>query len=321
MGRAGTILTGVEDLLASSYGFTDPHAELVNVSENETYAVTEGTKRRAALRYYRPHHRSDDEIVGELNWLKAIDEDGCIRVAPSVPTTAGALFAIDRNGRRCALFDWHGGTSPDEAAMLRWFGSLGRICALLHDHADRSALPGLRRPNYDLDALVGRRGMWGDWRLAPGIEIAETRLIERILVRIASRLEAASGLDTGLIHGDLRLANLLIDGDRLTLIDFDDCGTGWRLYDLATALSLAEDAPDAPEAANLWLDAYGQQRAIPSPHRKLVPDLVMLRRIQVLAWFASHADTDIARTFGPDAIAATLEAARLFDLGKSTFSQ
>ncbi len=38
----------------------------------------------------------------------------------------------------------------------------------------------------------------------------------------------------------MRLANLLIDGDRVTLIDFDDCGFGWFMYDFAAAISFFE---------------------------------------------------------------------------------
>jgi Ser/Thr protein kinase RdoA (MazF antagonist) len=123
----------------------------------------------------------------------------------------------------------------------------------------------------------------------------------------------------GLIHGDLRLANLLVQGDRLTVIDFDDSGFGWRLYDLATALSLTEDATAAPAAAHAWLNSYSKRRPISTAERAAAPDMIMLRRIQVLAWFGSHADTDLAREYGPGAIAATIVAADQFERGLSPF--
>ena len=61
--------------------------------------------------------------------------------------------------------------------------------------------------------------------------------------RCAQRLHAyGTDIDRfGLIHADMRLGNLLVDGERVTLLDFDDCGFGWFLYDLAASLSLLRD--------------------------------------------------------------------------------
>jgi Ser/Thr protein kinase RdoA (MazF antagonist) len=46
----------------------------------------------------------------------------------------------------------------------------------------------------------------------------------------------------------MRLANVLHDGPKTYVIDFDDCGYSWYLYDLATALTLIEDAPAGPNS-------------------------------------------------------------------------
>ena len=40
----------------------------------------------------------------------------------------------------------------------------------------------------------------------------------------------------GLIHADFSLANLLIHKGDLRVIDFDDCGLGWFLYDAVTSV-------------------------------------------------------------------------------------
>jgi hypothetical protein len=46
----------------------------------------------------------------------------------------------------------------------------------------------------------------------------------------------AEGLDYGLIHADLVRENVLVDGQELRMIDFDDGGWGFRMFDVATAL-------------------------------------------------------------------------------------
>ena len=59
----------------------------------------------------------------------------------------------------------------------------------------------------------------------------------------------------GLIHADFRLANLLIHNGDTRVIDFDDCGIGWFLYDAATAVSFFEDRTDVPELMEAWMEA------------------------------------------------------------------
>ena len=39
----------------------------------------------------------------------------------------------------------------------------------------------------------------------------------------------------GLIHSDLNINNILVDGDQVKILDFDDCGYGWLLFDFSTA--------------------------------------------------------------------------------------
>src|SRR5699024_907824 len=92
----------------------------------------------------------------------------------------------------------------------------------------------------------------------------------------------------GLIHGDLRLANLLIHDGDTRVIDFDDCGLGWYVHDFATALSFIEDHPNRPELTQAWLQGYRRHRELSADDEAEIPTFVMLRRMQLLAWIGSH---------------------------------
>ena len=79
--------------------------------------------------------------------------------------------------------------------------------------------------------------------MAPEVTKEVQGKLERVELKIRGRL-----LDYGksekrfnLIHADMRLANLLIDQKSTRLIDFDDCGFGWFMYDFASAISFIED--------------------------------------------------------------------------------
>jgi Ser/Thr protein kinase RdoA (MazF antagonist) len=102
----------------------------------------------------------------------------------------------------------------------------------------------------------------------------------------------------GLVHADLRLANLLVSDDAVHVIDFDDCGFGWFLYDLGSALSFIEDDPRAPALVDAWVEGYTRVRPLGRAEIAELPTFVMLRRLLLVAWIGSHADTDLARDMG-----------------------
>ena len=47
----------------------------------------------------------------------------------------------------------------------------------------------------------------------------------------------------GLIHGDLVPENILIHAARLRIIDFDDAGFGWHMFELASSLYFIRREP------------------------------------------------------------------------------
>ncbi|MGL4321939.1 MAG: phosphotransferase enzyme family protein, partial [Paracoccaceae bacterium] len=118
----------------------------------------------------------------------------------------------------------------------------------------------------------------------------------------------------GLIHADLRLTNLMLDDAGLWAIDFDDCGFGWWMYDLAAALSFIETDPRLPALIEAWCAGHG---GVGAEDRAIIPSLIMLRRVLLTAWLASRADSDTAAQIGAaDYTAGTvLLAERFLTLG------
>jgi Ser/Thr protein kinase RdoA (MazF antagonist) len=133
-------------------------------------------------------------------------------------------------------------------------------------------------------------------------------LFDRTARRIRERLDAfGNGPDRfGLVHGDLRLANLLVDGDQVKVIDFDDCGFSWFLYDAATPLSFYEHHPQVPDLIGHWVAGYRRVAPLSAAEEAEIATFVMLRRMLLVAWIGSHAETDLARTMGEDYTAGTV---------------
>ena len=129
-------------------------------------------------------------------------------------------------------------------------------------------------------------------------EVLETfgetvRLIERRLRRFGKAPDRFN-----LIHGDMRLANLLVDGGPIKVIDFDDCGFSWFLYDCATTVSFFEDDPGVPELVEAWVRGYRRVGTLSVEEEGEIDTFVMLRRLLLVAWIGSHSETELARSMG-----------------------
>lgn len=69
-------------------------------------------------------------------------------------------------------------------------------------------------------------------------------------------LESQGSFKKGLIHADALRENVMGTPDALWLIDFDDAGRGYHLYDLGVALSQQWDASDLAEITRALIDGY-----------------------------------------------------------------
>jgi Ser/Thr protein kinase RdoA (MazF antagonist) len=297
-------------LAAAHFGLPEnATVTLCNVSENHTYRVEDHECGiRYALRVHRPGYRTIEEIESELMWMDALGADGAVDAPRAIAASDGrrvvevvAPPAAELGSRHVVLFEWLEGVAPDldagEAAAEQ-FETLGAISARMHDHARRwPRPPAFVRPRWDYHFTIGPRGHWGRWQEGLGIGREERAQLEKLDARIEGRLEAF-GQDPsrfGLVHADIRLANLLVEGGRVRVIDFDDCGFSWNMYDFATAVSFMEDHPRVPELREAWVRGYRSVSELDPAAEAELQSFVMLRRLLLVAWIGSH------HTFAPEA--------------------
>ena len=100
------------------------------------------------------------------------------------------------------------------------------------------------------------------------------------------------------MHADIRLANLLVDDGHVRVIDFDDSGFTWFMYDFATTVSFMEDHPRVPELQAAWLEGYRSVAPLDPADEAELATFVMLRRLLLVAWIGSHSETDLAKSMG-----------------------
>lgn len=307
-----TLVARLAELARSAVALWDVGAgasvRLLNLSENATYLVETPAGARTVMRVHREDYHTGNAIGCELAWMKALREEAAVVTPAPVAASDGTVIqTVDHPGlprpRHVVMFEFVEGHEPDESQdLVEPFRELGELTARTNVHAIGWQRPAnWERLHWDFDHIIGATPNWGDWRAAPAMDKPALALLERQEAAIRRRLQAfGQGPERfGLIHADMRLANLLVDENGTRLIDFDDCGSGWFMYDFATGVSFIEDHPQLPDMMESWLDGYARVREVTSADREEMPTFVMLRRMGLLSWVGSHAETDLAREQGP----------------------
>lgn len=287
----------------------------LTVSENTTYLAVSGSD-QLILRVHRRGYHSGEEILSELEWLDALVDDVDVETVRPVAAQDGErlpVITVDGGSHHVSAFCYLEGEEPVVGAHLAdRFADLGGITARLHAQV-RSWKPsaGFTRKRWNFDALIGEQAIWGDWRAAYD-DVEDIQYLEVLCSRLEEKLSGyGEGADRfGLIHGDLRLANLLDDGKRLAVIDFDDCGLGWFAFDFAAAISFYEEDPSIPALQAAWLRGYRQIAAFSRADEAILPTMIMARRLQLTAWLASRAGNDTEGELGEGFAEGTLRLAR-----------
>ncbi len=294
-------------------GLAGARARLINLSENHTFLLEQPDGKKSVLRVHRPGYHSLAAINSELVWMAALREEAGLVTPMALPGIDGALVqSIDvGSGERCfaVLFAFEEGQEPEESASLVGpFRQLGVLAARCHAHAERWHLPdGFSRLSWDADTILNPDAHWGNWRDGPGVEGEILELLGRGEQAMREKLLAyGRGRDRfGIIHADMRLANILVDKGQTKLIDFDDCGFGWFVYDFAAAISFFEDSELVPDLLASWLEGFRSVREFSEADLGIVDTMILLRRYALLAWIGSHHETELAQSLKDSFAAGT----------------
>ncbi len=296
---------------------------LIKYRENAVFRVEQnGT--RMALRLHRHGYHSDDELRSELQWMQALAEAG-ITVPTIVPTESGELFvrhaAADLPGDvQVDLFEWIDGEQlgsvedgiSDEASVTNIYGAIGELAAKVHNQAVTWELPsGFVRHAWDADGLAGEQPIWGQfWKLDMASK-SETELLLRGRDRVYRELSklAKSPGTYSMIHADFVAENVLVNEGRVRLIDFDDAGFGWHLFELATSLYFVRGEPYFDAARDSLIEGYRSHRQLADEQLDMLPLFFLARGFTYIGWVHTRQETETAKELTPMILAAACELA------------
>lgn len=302
----------------------ETETKLIVLSENATYMVKNKTtgENAGVLRVSRPGYHTLSELNSEMSWLRQINDYTPLIVANPINGRNGEevqqILGSDGNIYYCVICDYLKGSEPDEGnprKMVRDFEMLGETTAYLHRQASIwNGTKKIDRMEWTYNNIIGDTAAWGRWQdfddMVPEAEefLEEAcRIIKKRLARYGRNQN-----NWGLIHADLRLSNILVEDEQIKVIDFDDCGFGWYLHDMASAISFIEHKEIVPDLINAWLKGYKKVMPFTDTDFEEIDTFILMRRLQLMAWLASHKESGPAADFSVGYLKGTLGLAERY---------
>ncbi len=225
------------DVLNNRFGFADAKIEAISSGEeNSNYSVSLPNS-QYILRVYSQEHsttgqRQQEQIEQEHRFISHLADHGVPTPRP-ITSRLGNTACHGPNGRFFALFDFVDGSHPanytPEIAT-----QTGQLLRAIREASQQFDEPPFRTWQGDTveDYLAAYHSVSAKFS-------AEQRAILNPLAESVSNFfSPPPKLDRGIIHGDVKLGNLLFTAEETlaTVIDFDDFREAFYLEELARTL-------------------------------------------------------------------------------------
>lgn len=301
---------------------------LIKHRENAVYALKTPAGQRYALRIHRSGYHSDAALRSELQWMAALNDAG-LRTPQSIKTGSDEWFVVlqgefDGEDYQIDMLSWvegdalgsvEQGLSDDVASLAANYHQVGILAARLHNITESWPKPeGFTRQAWDVDGCFSENAVWGrfqDLEVLTPEQLATLHTAREKLETLLGNLGKGPEV-YGLIHCDFLPENLLGTGEDLYLIDFDDAGYGWYLFEFATSLFFLLGEPYFDDVFNALIEGYRSERELSDEHLALLPAFFMLRAMVYLGWAHTRSETETAKELTPMMVEAAMEMAEAF---------
>lgn len=300
--------------------FQNPEILLLKFSENIICELkTEND--RAVIRINRPGYHNLEELENELLWITEINKKTDVHTATVYTGVDGKILHEFTSGSGLiytysiqAFLSGIPLRKLQGKNRMEQLKQVGRIAAKLHTmEEDNPHIPDkFRRFTWDIPDTLREGARWGYFLSVNSFAKDDRKLFEAAAEKIERRLlkYGRSSKNYGLIHADLHSENILVDGNEMSLIDFDDCGYSWYLYDLASAVS--QQSEEIGEMVHAYVEGYQEIRMLSEVDRSEIETFVLLRRLVRLGWMTSHQDNGVLAREGQAYLAVTRDMAEKY---------
>ena len=293
---------------------------LLSHRENAVFRIDDAKSGEPyVLRVHRPGYQNPRSIRSELAWMEALREAG-VNTPAALPGMDGdpvQSVAIDAIAAPfdCDVLYWIEGVPPGATDLAETYRLVGSINAKMHQHVQGWTPPAaFERQVWDEDGLVGGDPLWGRFADLEALSDDQRALLFEARDAVRERVMTYGKTPDryGLIHADVLPDNILVTAHGPMVIDFDDCGFGWYLYDYATCVSFHEGDESFDAVHDGWVAGYRSVAPLPACFDDEALTFRLARFIVILGWLHGRRDTPFAREYTPTGVATACRLAREF---------
>lgn len=281
--------------------------DFIHHGENTTFKVLTQNNKKYLLRVHRNDYHTPAALLEEMKWLRRLPSSEGFAIPRPVLSKRGRLIETASGSgvpepRNVSVFHWIEGTFFNARLKSETMFAIGQTLAQLQKGAPITK----HRRYWTAEGLLGVQPKFGPVAKLVGASVRDQRTISaarKFYFRALKSYQSKFPRRLGLIHADAHFGNILKTPNGLGLIDFDDCGYGFHVYDLAVNLFSVEGvlgkkhAYRLPALTQALIEGYKTGAPWDKYDEALLPQLISARRILMLGWLNSRTDNPRLRKF------------------------
>jgi Ser/Thr protein kinase RdoA (MazF antagonist) len=283
----------------------------INYEYNATLKVEATNGQMFALRININSPRTPQNLKAEIAWVRSLAQDARVLVPEPVANNDGSFYTsiyheASQRTLHCVLYSWLSGAELGDEPTAEQLHALGAAMATMHLASKDfscpagSTLPSFNDPLWETeDFLLSEKSV---------LDSPMRDVISQAMDVIRSETQRLfSESKPQIIHADLHGWNVMWDNGTLAVFDFDDCGFGLPLQDLATAIYYL----DTPEQDAALKEGYASVAPLPEYTQRDLDMLLLQRRIILLNYLYETTNAE-HRSMLPEYLEETLRRVEKF---------
>lgn len=267
--------------------------KLLRDTDDWIYQLRSHEPRKYALKIFRTFKHSEQEISTLGNWLEFASSRVKFHLPVPVRNHQGNFLSYLQLQEKQYAFIvcvWVEGEPVSTIMTRENIEKIGSLTACLHDvsEAYKGTGKGLRR--YDSFWLQQASKILLSGAEKVGFSSEKRKDLVSGLQKIQTSMNGLgyTPRNFGIIHSDLHFSNILLDGENLSVIDFDDAGFGHYLFDIGTTFNEFADYGNRYQSmVESFVQGYQFQRALPQDWKQLVKYFQGVAAVAYAEWVFS----------------------------------
>ena len=282
----------LSNIISNNWELPGPiHCELLNRGMNDVYLIRDGKNICHACRVWRSGFRSENDIRFETELLSFLHKNN-VNVPYPIESNKGSLY-MDINApegvRFFSIFSWVDGyifgSKPDMDNSFK----LGEQLAKIHQFL-KSFVPSVTR---EIDMKIRFESEISFLLKMNTHRIDDLKWYRNATSIMINKLEElnSKSIPSGVIHGDFHLYNAFFNDDKITVMDFDNCGNYYLMFDVCSFIWANDYVGVDKKISDSFLRGYNSIRNLNDEELSLLNFFYALKELSFLCGFAANVNS------------------------------